>query len=140
MVKMKSADEYAKKYVSVTPSRQTQYQAGVTSPLNDWATNTKAAVDNYTQGVQASIANNSFAKGVAKTTTADWQDKTLKLGVSRWGPGVTAAQDSYASGIAMVVSTLSSLTLSPNYPKGDPRNLQRVTEVTTALHAAKINK
>ena len=128
----------AEKYGRVTPARQTDFENGVKAPMNDWKENTSAAEGNYNQGVQTAIANKSFGKGVAKAGTAKWQAKTIEVGVGRWGTGVRAGQADYASGFDPYAKVIAATTLPPRYPKGDPRNIDRVNAMSKALHTAKV--
>jgi len=138
MPKIMDTAAIAEKYGRVTPARQTDFENGVKAPMNDWQANTKAAEGNYNQGVQTAIANKSFGKGVDKATTAKWQSKTIEVGVGRWGTGVRAGQADYASGFDPYVKVITSTTLPPRYPKGDPRNIDRVNAMSKALHTAKV--
>lgn len=138
MARIRSASEIADKWVAVTPGRTAQFEQGVRSPLADWESNTKAAEKNYEQGVQASIINKRFGKGVDKAGTEKWQQKTLELGVSRWGPGVAAAGDEYESGFSPFRDVIEKTVLPPRFPRGDVRNFERVKVLGTALHEKKI--
>lgn len=139
MPKIRAMDAIARKYGDVTPQRASEYVAGVTDPLNDWKTNTAAAVGNYNLGIQASLANKSFDKGVAKASTEKWKDKAIKKGGARYGPGVTEGVPDYQAGFAPYQSVIAGTTLPPRYPKGDPRNIERVRVMAAALRAKKMS-
>jgi len=138
MPKIKDTSMIAEKYGRVTPARQSDFEAGVKAPAEDWATKAKAAESNYEQGVQTAIGNKSFGKGVDKTGTAKWQRKTVEVGVGRWGTGVRAGQPDYQAGFDPYQKVIAGTTLPPRYPKGDPRNIDRVNSMSKALHDAKI--
>lgn len=138
MPKIMDTGAIAEKYGRVTPARQTDFEGGVKAPMNDWGANTKAAEGNYNQGVQTAIANKSFGKGVEKAGTAKWQAKTIEVGVGRWGTGVRAGQADYQTGFDPYAKVIASTTLPPRYPKGDPRNIDRVNAMSKALHTAKV--
>jgi len=126
------------KWTTVTPGRANDYKAGVTNPRKSWATATQDAKANYEAGLQASIANGSFEKGVADAGDAGWQKGALDKGTVRWGPGVAISGPKYQTGFSKYHGVLSSLTLSPRGAKGDPRNYTRVQEIGSALHDAKV--
>ena len=137
-VAIKSASEIAAKWARVTPQRTADYQQGVENPGKDWKNETKAAEARYESGVQAAIQKKRFGKGVDAAGTAKWQQKTIEKGTQRWGPGVQVAQSDMAEGFEPFRQTIAGLTLPQKYPKGDPRNIQRVATIAAALHAKKV--
>jgi len=138
MPAIKNAREIAEKWAKVTPQRADDYEQGIRTPKKDWQTETSAAAENYAAGVQNAIANNRFATGVSNAGTAKWQKAAIEKGTQRWGPGVRVAQGDYESGFAPYADVISRTTLPPRYAKGDPRNIERVAAMATALHEAKV--
>jgi len=138
MPKVVDTAAIAEKYGRVTPARAADFEAGVKAPMEDWAAKTSAAESNYAEGVQTAIGNKSFGKGVAKAGTAKWQRKTIEIGVGRWGTGVRAGQPDYQAGFDPYQKVIQATTLPPRYPKGDPRNIDRVNAMAKALHDAKV--
>jgi len=136
-MKVKSAADIAAKWSRVTPSRQQDYKAGVTDASVDWAKATMGAADSYAAGVQDAVTRGSFGKGVDKAGNAKWSRKAGDVGVSRWGPGVLAAQADMETGMARMVDALTRTTLPPRGPRNDPRNLDRVAVVARALGDAR---
>lgn len=139
MAEIKSATEIAEKWSRVTPQRQADYDAGVKSPLKSWQSGAEKAKDSWAAGVQSAISNDMFSKGVRKAGDAKWSRKTIEVGIGRWGPGVRAAGQDYADGFAPYQQVISGITLPPRYPKGDPRNIDRVAAIANALHAKKVS-
>ena len=139
MAKIKSASEIAEKWSRVTPGRSTDYAEGVRAPKVDWKSATMAAEDNWSQGVAQAAANKSFSRGVGRVGSEKWQRKALEIGAGRWGPGVSAARDDYESGFAPYQQVIAATALPPRGPKGDPRNIERVTKLAMALHAKKVS-
>lgn len=127
----------AAKFVRRTAAATEDYTAGVMDPRTDWAQATAASEATYNEGVQQAITRKAFAKGVQKTGTARWKEKALTKGADRFRPGVEAAGDDYAAGVAPYLETIANTSLPPRYPKGDPRNLDRVKAITTALRNKK---
>lgn len=138
-VAIKPTSSIAEKWSRVTPMRTEDYANGVQNPGKDWKGATVAANANWKAGIQAASSADRFKKGVEKAGTQKWQEKTLEKGTQRWGPGVQGAADDYAAGFEPYRQVISGLTLPPRYPAGDPRNIQRVSAIATALHAKKIS-
>lgn len=137
-VAIKSASEIAAKWARVTPQRTADYQQGVTNPSKDWKTETKASESRYEAGVAAAITKKRFGKGVDAAGTSKWQEKAIEKGTVRWGPGVQVAQSDMASGFEPFRNVIAGLNLPQKYPKGDPRNIQRVAAIAKALHDKKV--
>jgi hypothetical protein len=137
MAKIRSLNEIADKWQTVTPQRQQQFADGVSAPLADWATNTRAAVQNYEQGVSKAVANKRFDSGVQKAGTQRWKDRSLSVGVQRWPQGVASAGPAFAAGFAPYRDVIEKTSLPPRFPRGDVRNFARVQAIGQALNAKK---
>lgn len=133
MAQIKSTDRIAEKWARVTPQRTQDYTDGINNPRRDWAAATAGAGDAYRDGVQKAVTGGQFARGVQKAGTAKWQSRAQQKGSTRFAEGVQIAQPDYASGFAPFAETIKSTTLPPRYAKGDPRNLERVKVIATAL-------
>jgi len=115
------------------------YTNGVKSPRRDWAQNTAAAASSWAQGVSDAVANGRFAKGVNNAGTAKWQTGATTKGATRYPQGVAAGQGNYSAGFGPYLQVISSLNLTPRGPRGSPANVQRVQQISDALHAKKIS-
>lgn len=133
MAAIKSTEEIALKWTTVTPGRAPDYQAGVESPRKDWATASAAAEDSWKTGVQSAAQRGAYGKGVKAAGTTAWQNGVLSKGVRRWGEGVALAGDAYAKGFAPYREAIARVTLPPRFARRDPRNLDRVTAIVNAL-------
>lgn len=138
MVAIRSSKEIASKWADVTPTRTAFYEAGIKAPRKDWATATKNAESNYKEAVTRAANEGRFGKGVTKSGTSKWQSKALQVGAGRWGPGVSVAAPDFEEGFAPYRDTIEKVVLKPRFPKGDPRNYDRVKQIGEALHALKI--
>lgn len=136
MPAIKSIRDIAAKWAEVTPGRSSEYEEGVRNPTEDWQTETAGAEDNWEAGVSAAADEGRFSDGVNAAGTDKWQTNTLEKGVGRWGPGVRAGQDAYETGFAPFVDVISRTDLPARYPRGDPRNIERVAAMAEALHEA----
>jgi len=129
---------YGSKWARVTPQRTDDYQQGVQNPKVPWAQATLAAADNQAKGVQEAIQDKRFQKGVTKAGDQAWQQGALEKGVVRFGQGVQVAESKYQQNFAPFVQVIESTQLPPRYPKGDPRNIERVKAIAQALRNKKV--
>jgi len=140
MPKIRSAVVNAAKWKRRTENAGPEYEAGVSDPKKDWEEETAKAEGNYEVGIQTSIQQKRFGKGVRKAGTAAWQKGAVEKGVAHFGPGVAVSGDNYEKGFSPYRDVIERTVLPPRYPKGDPRNFDRVKVMGTALHKAKIGK
>jgi len=136
MPKVKS--NFASKWGRVTPQRTEDYKLGVESPRQPWAEATLAAAKNQADGIQEAIREKRFEKGVTKAGNSTWLQGAISKGVNRFGEGVQLAQEKYATNFAPYAQVIESTTLPPRYPKGDPRNVERVKAIAMALRNKKV--
>lgn len=137
MAFIRSMDEIAKKWATVTPMRTADYEAGVRNPRRSWATATVNAESAYEAGVQQSIQKKAFGKGVKKAGDDKWQRKAIINGTARWGPGVQEAEGEYNAGYTSYRDVIAKTVLPPRYRRRDPRNMARVDAIVKALIAEK---
>lgn len=137
MARTKSADQVASKWARVTPQRTQDFTEGVENPVRDWAANARAAEESYKQGVQAAAQRGSFGKGVQKAGTEKWKAKTMQKGPGRWAEGVSQSAGDFQQGFEPYRQVIEGTQLPPRFPKGDPRNIERVRVLAGALHKKK---
>ena len=138
MAAIKDSAAIAAKWARVTPGRSEDYAEGVRTTPKDWAGQTEKAEGAYKSGIAEAIAKGLFAKGVRAAGTEKWRKQTLEKGAARWVPGVTAAAGAYQEGFEPFRATIAALTLPPRFAKGDPRNIERVRVIATALRKKKV--
>jgi len=138
MAKIKSAAEIAAKWARVTPQRVGDYEQGVRNPTTDWAQATEAAEDNYKTGVTKAAQEGRFGAGVKKAGTGKWQRKTLEKGPNRFAEGVAISEPEFQAGFDPFRETIANTVLPPRFPKGDPRNIDRVKVMAAALRKKKV--
>ena len=134
---VKSVSKIAEKWSRVTPQRSADYEDGVKNPTRDWAKNTADANAAYKAGVTEAVAKDRFVKGVQKVGTAKWQTKAATVGPARFSQGVTVAAPDFEKGFAPFRDAIEKTVLPPRFAKGDPRNIDRVRVIASALSAAK---
>jgi len=132
--------ELEEKYRRVTPERAPYYQAGIEKPKEDWASEAISAAEAYAGGVTVAAREGRYQKGVAKAGTAKWKEHTLIKAVQqgRWAAGVAAFAGNWAKNFAPFHETIARTALPPRYPKGDPRNYERVKTIGSALREKKL--
>jgi len=140
MAAIRSIADIARKYATVTPQRQGEYQSGVEQPLRDWKANSIAAKENWKAGIQAAVTADSQFKGVQRSSTERWKSRTLAKGVTRWGEGVQLGAADFETGFAPFQQAIAALNLPPRFARRDPRNLARVTAVVQAMIATAANR
>jgi hypothetical protein len=136
-IAVKDISAIAKKFVARAGVAAGDYTAGVNGTTKDQAALAIAAKDSWAAGVQAAVQNGSYVRGLTKSGTAKWKANAAGIGASRYAPGVANAQQAYVTGFGPYLTVLQNLTLSQRYPRGDPRNTQRVIDVNTALNKAR---
>ncbi len=138
MAKIKTAAEIARKWARVTPQRVQDYKEGIEDPSVDWATATKNAEGNYDAGVQKAIQSKQFSKGVTKAGTEKWQKNALQKGPNRFAEGVAISEPEFQQGFEPFREVIAATQLPPRFPKGDPRNIERVKVIAEALRKRKV--
>lgn len=137
-MKIKSADSITRKWTEVTPGRAAYYEEGTSGKGGAWESGAKGAEGNWKSGIAAASAAGSFGKGVSKAGASAYDEGVKNKGVSRWPQGVAVGGNAFTKGFGPYHGTLSGLTLPPKGPKGDPKNLERVRAIMTALRAKKV--
>ena len=126
------------KWTRVTPQRTEDYRLGVENPRRPWEESTAKAEDNWKNGIADAASKGRFAKGVRAAGNSKWQKKTLEKGPRRFAEGVQIAGDDYAKGFAPYRETIEKTKLPPRYPKGDPRNIDRVRMIAQEMRKTRL--
>jgi hypothetical protein len=138
MAEIKSISAIQEKWGRVTPQRTEDYTLGIKSPKRDWAKAAGDAKESHKAAMVAAATNDSYAKGVAKAGTAKWQAKATQKGPSRFAEGVVVGAGDYGAAFAPYADVIKATTLTPRFPKGDIRNLDRVKTISQALRKKKM--
>jgi len=139
MPKMKDPSKVAAKWARVTAISGPSYQEGIENPRRSWKAGAQAANANFKAAVQAAVANDSFKKGVDRSSDQAWADGAINKGVSRYGAGTALAEGKYEQGFAPFAQVIMSTNLPDRKPKGDPANINRVATMAKALHDKKVS-
>jgi hypothetical protein len=138
MAEIKDLSKIVEKWVRVAPTRTADYQEGIAAPRRDWSQAAANAEKTWGAAVQAAVTAGRFGAGVKKAGTAKWQRRAAELGARRWPEGISVAKDDYSEGFAPYAEEIKRTPLPQKWPKGDPRNIDRVAKIAAALHAKKI--
>jgi hypothetical protein len=139
MAQIKTMTRIADKWQRVTSGAGQEYAEGVSNPTKDWKAETLASEKAYEAGLQKSIQNKSFGKGVSAAGSDKWQKNAIDKGTTRFAQGVSLSGDAYSKGFEPYRAVIQGTTLPPRGAKGDPANIQRVAVLATALHAKKVS-
>ena len=137
MAEIKSITAIQEKWGRVTPQRTEDYTLGIKNPKRDWAQSAAAAKESHKAAMLAAGAADSYAKGVTKAGTARWQDRASRKGPGRFAEGVVIAAPDYGAGFAPYADVIKATALTPRFPRGDIRNLDRVKVMDQALRKKK---
>jgi len=137
MAEVKSTDRVAAKWARVTPQRTQDYTEGVQQPRTPWAAAARNSEDRYKSGVTEAANRGAYGKGIGAAGDAKWQQKSLAKGPARFAEGVALSAPDYQSGVQPYLDVIKSTALPPRGPKGDPRNIQRVSALAMALRKRK---
>lgn len=137
MAEIKDVGRIAAKWARVAPQRTQDYTDGVQSPRRDWAASAAASQDTHTAAMQRAATQKSYSRGVRAAGTAKWQSRAAAKGPNRFAEGVTIAEPDYRAGFTPFAETIARTALPPRFPKGDPRNIDRVKVIAAALSARK---
>lgn len=140
MAEIRALSDIRDKWTRVTPGRTEDYKLGIKNPRRDWENETLAAKDNWKAGIDAAAGKDLFAKGVKEAGSKKWQDKALKKGPGRFAEGVYIAGDDYQKGFQPYHEAIERVDLGPRFPRRDPRNIERVKVVVSALIAVKLGE
>ncbi len=129
----------AGRWVARAAASTEDYKSGIQSPRTDWAQATVAAAPIQAAAIQAAISRGSYAKGVAKAGSARWAAKAMSKGADRFSTGVADAKQDYETAITPYIQTIESTQLPARGPKGDPKNIDRVRVMASALRQKKLS-
>lgn len=138
MPPIKSLDRIKSKWKRVTEGSGESYREGVENPAKDWKTETAKANAAYKAGIQASVAADSFLKGVNRAGTSAWQEGAILKGPDRFASGVALAEEKYAKGFEPYRRVIEKTVLPARGRRGDPKNMTRSTVMAKALHDERV--
>lgn len=111
------------------------YQTGIENPRKNWEVSSIEAKDNYKAGVTKAGTEDRFAKGVKGAGIDKWKRNSIRKGVTRFQEGVQTSKDEWEKGFKPYHEAIKALKLPGRGPKGDLRNIERVSTITRTLRA-----
>jgi hypothetical protein len=135
---VKPSADIAKKWADVTPGRSTFYETEATKAGAAWEGGASGAAGNFKSSVAAGDIGTRYLGGVKKAGGAKFERKVKDVGVSRFGPGVTAAQPDMAAGIDPFVGVLNALEIPDRAPRGSAQNYAIVQKVGDPQHKKRL--
>ena len=139
---MKTANVAGTKWQVRTANAGPDYLAGVNNTTKDQAAAAIAAKSAWQAGLTAAFAAGAFEKGLSRSGKQGWQAGVQQKGEANYSTGVNAqaALGKYTTNSGRFDAARGAASNSPRGPKGSPQNLQRVSLVANAEHAAKLGK
>lgn len=128
-----AGSRFCNRWEKRTAEATEEYKKGVEKPRRDWASCACNAQDSYKAGVDSAHARGALKKGVKRRGSTGWKTKTLLKGPTRFAEGTHGAADAYERGYKPFHTHFPSIRLPQRFPRGDPRNINRVSAVTNAL-------
>ena len=137
-ITVKPATDVARKWAEVTPGKAGYYESEAPAAAAEWEKNTIAAGGTYKAGISVAGIEKRFVGGVKRAGAEKFARKVASVGVARYGPGVAAAENDMAMGIAPYLDVLSGLSIPDRGPRGSPGNYAIVEKVGSALHKKRL--
>ncbi len=136
MVKTKGIGATMDNWTGAIGGVPAKYKKGIMAATNT-IENAIAAEELYAAKVQEAIANKTRVKGLQKTSTAEWKQRSSDLGSARIAAGMTAAKDKMQRGMTDVLATIEGVTIAER--TADPiANVDgRVKPIVRALYDMK---
>lgn len=139
-LKLKAMSEIADKWRRRAGAASADYEAGIKSPKEDWASETIAAESAYEAGVTDAIGRKAFGKGVREAGSEKWSRKALAVGPARYTQGVSISEPDYSAGFGPYRDAIERIVLPARGRRGDPANIERVRAIADALHGQKVGR
>lgn len=135
---MKSASASASKFVERAGAASGDYVAGAQSTSKDQAAAAIAGKANYVAGIQASIAQGRYEKGLQNSGKSGWLKGIQDKGANRFAEGVASGASKYATNSGKYDSARTAADSLPRGPKGSEANFARAKAVGMALRKMKV--
>lgn len=137
-LKVKSAADSGEKLVQRAQAAAGEYSVRAQAAASDWQTNAQLAKGNYQQAITQGNIAERFARGIAKAGSAKYSGKIMRLGATRFSPGVADGKGDYIANVEPYFGVIASLTLTPRQPRGSAANYQRSQQVGDKLNAKRL--
>lgn len=137
-VSVPSSEDSGRKWSEETPKRSGYYETEASKAGAAWEAGASSAAKAFKGAVQAADIDKRFQGGIKKAGAGKYERKVKDVGVSRFGPGVTAAKADYQANVAPYLAEIATVDLKERGPRGDATNYDRVSAIGNALHKKRI--
>lgn len=131
-------DKIVDKWTEETPKRSAYYEAEAPASADLWFSEAVAAASIFKAAITVANIEKMFAGGIKRVGAEKFKRKVTDVGVSRFGPGVTAAKDDFDKGLDPFLAVLAATTIKERGPRGDPGNYDIVKQVGDPLHKKRL--
>ena len=108
------------------------YKAGVQAATNVIEKAIQAE-GTYAEAMSKAVANQSRAKGLAKTSTEQWKSAAINKGAVRIAAGMAAAEPKMREGLGRVLNVIQSVSIPPRSTDGMANIDNRLKPIAAAL-------
>jgi hypothetical protein len=129
--------EAATKWSEEAPKRQVYYEKETIGKGSVMEANARAAASTYKAAVSAADIDKRFSGGL-KGSGAKFDRKVKDVGVSRFGPGITAAKPDYETKVGPYLAEIAATDVPARKPRGDPGNWDRSRKIGEALNKKRL--
>jgi len=134
---VKATADIAKKWGDVTPGRSGYYETEATKAGATWEANAKGAKGTYKAAIADAKIGDRFEGGI-RGKAGKFERKVKDVGVSRFGPGVSAAISDMETGFSPYQGVLAALEVADRGPRGASTNYDIGKKIGDALHAKRL--
>lgn len=104
----KTPEQISAKYGRRVAAAGQDYADGVMNPSRPWAEATVAGAARYQQGLQESIAEKRFERGVQRAGNAKWQERASTKGQTNYTAAANEAAAAYSQRAGEVMAAASA--------------------------------
>lgn len=139
MAKSLNPTDISNKWVNAMQGATQSYTNGVNSVTTAPGQLAAAAQNKYLSGVQAAVANNSYATNSAAVSLQSWQQSAISKGSARIGPGASASKSKYSNFLNKFIPALQSAQQQVQSMPSDTyqQRQARANAMMDALHGLK---
>jgi len=136
MVETKSLEQTRKRWEAAHGRVPGAYKEGIQA-AKDWQGPAIAAEELWAAKVAEAAAAKRRARRIAEVTNEQWKTAAAEKGSARIGPGMAAAKEKYAKGMAAVLETIRNVSLPPRTTDPMANIDNRVKPIVAALKKLK---
>lgn len=131
---MKTAAQSSKKFVANAGAAGQYYTEGAQQTTKDQSASAIAAKAAWVSGLQKAQARGAFEKGLQASGKAGWLAGVVAKGANRFGEGVAASEQKYATNSGKYDGARGAAASLPRGSRGSPENYNRSAAVGKALN------